>query len=53
MTTEVVIRSDLATAGDFETLLLPILSRAYAAARYLTGDSSDAEDLVQEASLTN
>lgn len=51
MTTEATALTDAATTSDFETLLMPILSRAYAAARYLTGDSSDAEDLVQEASL--
>lgn len=37
--------------GEFEALLVPILPRAYAAARYLTRGTADAEDLVQEAAL--
>lgn len=37
--------------NEFESLLVPILPRAYAAARYMTGDAAEAEDLVQEAAL--
>lgn len=36
---------------DFESLLKSVLPRAFAAARYLTGDPADAEDLVQDAAL--
>ena len=35
----------------FRTVVLPHLADAYALARWLTGNSSDAEDVVQEASL--
>jgi RNA polymerase sigma-70 factor (ECF subfamily) len=37
--------------AEFESLLVPILPRAYSAARYMTGDPMEAEDLVQEAAL--
>ena len=37
--------------GRFMRLLDPVLPRAYAAARHLTRDPHDAEDLVQEAAL--
>jgi RNA polymerase sigma-70 factor (ECF subfamily) len=38
-------------ATEFESLLLPVLDRAYALALGLTHDRTAAEDLVQEASL--
>jgi RNA polymerase sigma-70 factor (ECF subfamily) len=37
--------------SEFEALLGPALSRAYAVALHLTGQPADAEDLVQEAAL--
>lgn len=37
--------------AQFEALLEPLLPRAYAAARYMTGDEAEAEDLVQDAAL--
>lgn len=37
--------------AQFEALLEPLLPRAYAAARYMTGDETEAEDLVQDAAL--
>lgn len=37
--------------ATFEQLLGPVLAPAYATARHLTRDPSDAEDLVQEAAL--
>ncbi len=40
-----------AASTDFETLLAPLLDRAYGLAYSLTHDRSDAEDLVQEAAL--
>jgi RNA polymerase sigma-70 factor (ECF subfamily) len=36
---------------EFEAQLAPVLERAYATARRLTGNAADAEDLVQEAAL--
>ena len=36
---------------DFESLLAPVVERAYGTALRLTGESADAEDLVQEAAL--
>jgi len=41
----------MATQAEFVALLDPVLSRAYAAARYMTGNAADADDLVQEAAL--
>jgi RNA polymerase sigma-70 factor (ECF subfamily) len=40
-----------ATADEFETLLGGVIARAYALALRLTGNRTDAEDLVQEAGL--
>lgn len=37
--------------AEFESLLVPLLPRAYAAARYMKRDAVEAEDLVQEAAL--
>lgn len=37
--------------GDFEAMVLPHLGRAYNLARWLTRDSADAEDMVQDACL--
>lgn len=37
--------------SDFETLLEPLLPRAYGYARHLVGERSAAEDLLQEAAL--
>lgn len=39
------------TRAEFEALLSPVLERAYATARRLTGTTADAEDLVQDAAL--
>lgn len=39
------------TRAKFEALLEPVLPRAYRAARYMTGDATEAEDLVQQAAL--
>jgi len=39
------------SAGTFEEVVLPHLDAAYRLARWLTGRSHEAEDLVQEASL--
>lgn len=36
---------------DFESLLAPVVERAYGTALRLTGQAADAEDLVQEAAL--
>ena len=36
---------------DFESLLAPVVERAYGTALRLTGEAADAEDLVQEAAL--
>jgi RNA polymerase sigma-70 factor (ECF subfamily) len=41
----------VASAGSFEEVVLPHLDAAYRLARWLTGRSHEAEDLVQEASL--
>ena len=42
----------IATApADFESLLAPVVDRAYGTALRLTGNRADAEDLVQEAAL--
>lgn len=38
-------------AALFEELLVPVLSPAYRAARHFTGNTADAEDAVQQASL--
>ena len=40
-----------ASGVDFESLLRPLLDRAYGAALHMTRNRADAEDLVQEASL--
>lgn len=40
-----------AASAEFEALLAPVLPRAYAAARFLTREGSDAEDLVQDSVL--
>src|SRR5205814_855208 len=40
-----------ASRREFETLLGPVLERAYATARRLTRNDADAEDLVQDAAL--
>lgn len=45
------IPSASAIPDTFEAQLEAVLPRAYAAARHLTGDPADAEDLVQEAAL--
>lgn len=48
-------RGSVAAANEdqarFRAVVLPHLADAYALARWLTGNSSDAEDVVQEASL--
>jgi RNA polymerase sigma-70 factor (ECF subfamily) len=40
-----------AAPADFESLLAPVVDRAYGMALRLTGDRDDAQDLVQEAAL--
>lgn len=40
-----------ADAALFEELLVPVLNPAYRAARHFTGNTADAEDAVQQASL--
>jgi RNA polymerase sigma-70 factor (ECF subfamily) len=41
----------VASTAEFESLLAPLLDRAYGVALHLTRDRADAEDLVQEAAL--
>lgn len=43
--------SDPDRRAEFEALFESILPRAYSAARYMTGDAAEAEDLVQDAAL--
>jgi RNA polymerase sigma-70 factor, ECF subfamily len=43
--------ADAAAPADFESLLAPVVDRAYGTALRLTGNRDDAQDLVQEAAL--
>jgi len=45
------LRHDRPAAGAFETLAVPLLPSLYNVARWLTRDSTEAEDLVQETFL--
>ena len=45
------LAADAAAPADFESLLAPVVDRAYGTALRLTGNRHDAQDLVQEAAL--